>query len=426
MSWRSRADVIVQVGLRGESVGEMVWDSSDWDDATWSGLEPTWAELIGWTIEGVATRRGRTSGASSHPAGTAEIRLVWQNPNAGWSFRPGAPFQIGQELRVLVRGRALADGTPITDVLPLYRGTIRELRDGWQPEKSGHMLFRLTARLVDRFADLGSVDLPEQALAAGLNDTTDERIARILDLAEIDTYYLRANACVVHHQSSTFARNLLDEAQVTIKGEPGDFYVDREGFFYVRERLGTGAHEREDEDQISWTNDPDTAGIGPLNFGTGQALDELVNQVSMARVGGTAYTTRDTDSRVRYGLRTYQFFDLTCRYDADVEYAADYRLEQLHRRTQRVDEITAPIHELMPDDDLAALLDVEIGDRHAMTWNDGGEDLMTGTFHVQGVAHTITGSTWVVGVDLWSQAGEGLRPPAARWSSGLWSVGAWG
>jgi hypothetical protein len=231
---------------------------------------------------------------------------------------------------------------------------------------------------------------------------------------------------VVHHQSTTLANNLLDEAQKAVMGEPGEFYVDREGYFYFRERLGTGAYEREDEDQIVWTNDPATAGIGPETFGTAQSLDELVNQVSMARAGGTAYTTSDADSKLTYGLRTYQFFDLSCRYDADVDYAADYKLGQLKRRTQRVDEITAQVHELMADDDLAALLDIELGDRHSIIWDDGGANLMSGSFHVQGVAHEITGSTWTVGVDLWSLAGDGLYPPAGRWGTAIWDADIWG
>jgi hypothetical protein len=428
-----RVDVIVEAGYRGASVGSWEWDTSLWDGGdSWSGVEPVWVALDGWTVRGITTRRGRDKANRRHPSGTATVDLVYRTPEGAWSFRPTSPVALGQEIRVRVRVLSLADGSTVT-TLPIYRGAVRRIVDYWTPaapDRPG--LFRLVAQLSDRLSDLAAVDLPESALT-GLGDTTDERLVRILDLALIDTYYLRGPAGaalpagVVEHASSNFARNLLDEAQVSVESETGELYVDREGFLVFRERLGTGAYAREDTAQLTWANDdtPDT--LAPSTFGTSQDLDDVVNQISMARTGGTAYTVTDTDSGIAYGLRTHQRFDLTCRYDADVEYAADYWLAELAARTQRIDQVEGTALGVMPDDRLVELLDVEIGDRQAIRWTDYGATL-EGEAHVQGVAHRISADngamTWIVAVNLWTI--DDLAAAPALWGSAIWGTDVWG
>lgn len=427
MRVHDRIDVIVEAGMRGAAVGEGAWDVGLWDSptSTWSGIEPTFAALDGWEILSVQTNRGRDRANRRHPSGTAEVRLGWRSAAGKWSYRPTSPVQLGQEMRISARPRSLAGVPLVDDPIPIYRGAVRRIVDGWSP---GTDLFTLTCSLSDRFADLGAVDLPEQAVASGLDDLTGARVARILDLAGISDYYLRGAAGVVHHQSSTFARNLLDESQVAAESETGDLYVDREGFYFVRERLSTGSYPRETVSQLTWSNDPaaDDA-IAPIRFGTGMDLDDVVNQVSAAKTGGTAYTTTDTDSALIYGLRTTQRFDLTCRYDADVEAWADFWLEQLAGRTQRVDAVQANIGPNMPDDRLVELIDVEIGDLQTIRWTDDGSSFLEGTLHVQGVQHQIAGDRWTVQVNLWAFAGEGLEPvdTVARWGSAQWGVAKW-
>ena len=145
------------------------------------------------------------------------------------------------------------------------------------------------------------------------------------------------NSGTVEHQSSNFARNLLDEAWATVESDAGtDLVVDRDSTFRLRRRrwweppaVGT-PHPRWNATRATWTNGSVAGAFVycPTAFGTGLDLDDVANQVSMARAGGTAYTVQDSDSIVRYGLRTYQRFDLTCRYDAAVEDAAELRLDR--------------------------------------------------------------------------------------------------
>jgi hypothetical protein len=430
---RDRVQVIVEAGYRGAAVGGMTWDVSHWDTgATWSGLEPTWIELDGWTVESVRTQRGRRRANERNPAGTATVVLVFRTPKGAWSFRPTSPVALGQEMRVRARPRALVGGATLATV-PIFRGAIRRLADAWTPSSPDRPgLFRLTCSLTDRFADLGAVNLPEQASAAGLDDLTGARLARILGLAGIPSAYLRGRdgvalpAGAVHHQSSTFARNLLDEFQVAVESETGDAWVDRDGYFAFRERLGTGSYVRETTSLVAWSNDDVPGSNAPARFGTGQDLDDVVNQVSRARVGGTAYTAGgpSTDSAIAFGLRTNQRFDLTCRYDADVVYCADYWLGQLATRTQRIDQLQAVVDANMADARLIDLLDIELGDRHALEWTDYAAT-MAGTVHVQGVAHTIDADTWSVSVDLWAYAGEGLIASLDRWGSSYWGSAHW-
>lgn len=414
--WRKRIELLVELGLRGAATGSFQWDVSKWDSgAKWSGLEPTFIALEAAEVESVQVRRGRRNGVDRYATGTGTLTLVWTAPEGHWIFRPESPVRLGQELRL----RARVDGS---ELIPLYRGAVRTVSDDWDPDGA----YRVTVHLSDRKADLAAVDLPERPVE-GLGDTTDERLLRILGLAGINDYYTRFSVGLAEHQSSNFARNLLDEAEVAVEGEGGAFYVDRDGFYVFLERGWLETSPRAGEVQLTWTNvTGDEEAASPTGFSTGQSLEDLVNQVSMARAGGSAYTAGpDSDSAITYGLRTYQRFDLTLRYDADVELVADERLVQLKDRTQRIDKLETELNPRATTEALRRLMDVELGDLEEVLWDDGSGSLFDEAYHVQGIEHRVTMERWSVGVDLWHYVGTEFET-AARWGSAKWGVSKWG
>jgi hypothetical protein len=335
--------------------------------------------------------------------------------------------RVGWELRV----RASVDGR---GSIPIYRGTVRRVRDQW-----ARTTFRLGLELVDRLADLGAVDLPEQPAAAGLDDLTHARVLRVLDLAGINRGYALMgtgfdDSGVVHHASSTFARNLLDEAYTSVESEAGaDLLVDRDGLLTLRRASwwqaieGHAPNPRWNATRATWAN-VERPGpyvfevLEPGGFGTGSDLDDVRNQVSAARTGGTAIVVEDASSKLLYGVRTYQRFDLTCRYDADVSAFAELYLSQLSTRTARVDALEAELDPRLSSDELERWIDVELGDQHAIEWSDG-DGLETGTFHVHGIRHRIDPGHWRLGLDLW--AFEGGLAPESAWGSAVWGTSQW-
>ena len=431
MTWRRRIELRVEAGLRGVAAGNHVWDVSHWDSGTWSGLEPDFQLIPGGAVESVAISRGRDKAYNRVSTGTAELTLVWEDVADRWSMRASSPIALGQELRIVARvlerpaGPDL--GAPATPYFPLYRGAVRSIADKWDPD-SGE--FRLTCRLVDRLADLASVNLPERPVE-GLGDTTDQRLIRILAMADVDESYASLDAATVQHGSSNFARNLLDEAQATVESDAGSaFYVNRDGLIRLVRPLSWAAGSgvaRAENVQMIWTNiDGGTEPVGPTDFGTGQDLDDVRNWISASRSGGTAYQTSDTDSVLTYGKRTNQRFDLTCRYDADAAAWADFWLSELAEKTERIDEVTG---EVDPDADVARiadLVDIELMDKQRIEWKDGVGG-MAGPFHVQGVKHRITARSWRTTVNLWAYAGEGFLPVATGglWGSAIWQVSTW-
>ncbi len=405
----------------------MQWDVSNWDEATWSGVEPTFEALDGATVTSFSTRRGRPAAYSRFPAGTAEVTLAWPNAAGGdWSFRPTSPIAVDQEMRLTAR---VDDGPAI----PLFRGSVRQVRDTFVLDGP----FVVSVRLVDRKANLAKVDLPETALV-GLGDTTSERLSRIDELAGVAAFYERFEAGGIEHQSSNFARNLLDEAELTVESEGGEFYVDREGFLaYVRreywavDEARVPALPRSWEPQIEWSNDP----TRPLlvapsaDLVTEQLLDDVVNQVSFARAGGSAITVDDPDSVLRYGLATHQRFDLNARFDADVAALGELWLDQLRDRTHRLGPVAATVNPYASAAAIERLIDVEVLDRHDVLWNDGTGSTYGAGFHVQGIRHDARADgTWSIGVDLWQYVGAPGPSTVARWSDGAtWSGGfTWG
>jgi hypothetical protein len=423
-------ELIVEVGLRGTAAGNMVWDVSHWDaGATWSATEPTWSVLPGAEVESLSISRGRRSGLSRNSAGTGSVGLVWPSAKGGhWSFRAGSPVHVGWELRI----RASVDGRA---AIPLYRGTVRRVKDSW-----ARGTFRLQAELVDRLADLGAVDLPEAASASGLGDLTHARILRILGLAGINTAYASMgtgfdDSGTVTHASSTFARNLLDEAMTTMESEAGsDLLVDREGRITFRRAhwweaiAGHAANARWNATRATWTNLESSAPysfdvIEPGGFGSGSDLDDIRNRVSAARTGGSAIVAEAPDSQIRYGMRTFQRFDLTCQSDAAVTAFANLYIAQLAERTDRLDAIASELDPRRPAAELERYLDVELGDRHAIAWNDG-DGTMDGTFHVHGIRLRVDPNRFRMELDLWAYAGFGLAPGSV-WGSAVWGSSRW-
>jgi hypothetical protein len=242
------------------------------------------------------------------------------------------------------------------------------------------------------------------------------------------------NSGVVQHASSTFARNLLDECMSTVESEAGaDLLVDRDGLIAFRRAswwqsaAGHTPNPRWNVTRATWANvetgEPDTFDVLDGGFGTGSDLDDVRNHVSAARVGGSAIVAEDAASVVRYGVRTYQQFDLTCRYDADVTAFAAFHIAQLAERTERVDALAAELDPRLSTAEMERWVDVELGDRHAIAWNDG-DGLVSGLYHVHGIRHRIDPEHWRLELDLWAYAGFGLTIPAV-WGSGVWGTSRW-
>jgi hypothetical protein len=321
--------------------------------------------------------------------------------------------------------------------IPIYRGTVRRVRDGWAKGT-----FRLGAELVDRLADLGAVDLPERT-PEGLGDLTHARILRAVALAGIPAGYAAMgttfdNSGVVQHASTNWARNLLDEAMVTAESEAGsDLLVDRDGAIVFRRSrwwdavAGHTPNPRWNATRATWGNvetaDPYAFEVlEPGGFGTGSDLDDVRNQVSAARVGGTAIVAADSTSQASYGLRTFQRFDLTCRYDVDVTAFANLYIDELADRSVRVDAVSAELDPRRSAASLERFMDVEIGDRHGIHWDDGHGDPMTGVFHVQGIRWNVDPDHLRLGLDLWAYSGFGLAPDVSnRWGDAKWSISVW-
>ena len=403
VSWRGRLTLIAEVGRRGAPVGESEWDLSLWDTAEWSGLEPVWAVLDNCEISGLSVNRGRLAGTDRFATSTATARLTFTFDRVAWSFREAGPLAVGDEIRFSV-GVDLESPISAAGPFPIWRGLIRDVTDDWKP---GYKRLDVSIAAVDRMADLAAVTIPPLPSPVGAGETTGERLARIMEAAEIDPFYVDLDLGVATVQATDLSRNLLDEAQITTEAEgTGQFFVSRDGLLTFLDRDWRTIRPRSTSTVVLWSNDaPDPAvpEICPTDFATGRNQDQLANQVSRARAGGTVYTVRDETSIVVYGLRTNQRLDMICDNDPDVEYAADAYLAQRSQRINQIGPLTAVIDPTSPASAIAALVDVDLLDQHEIRWDDGsGLAPYSETFHVQSVAHTVTPDRWTIRVGVWA------------------------
>lgn len=420
MGWQDRVDVVVEWGRRGnDSDVDAVWDVTDWDqvDRFWAGAEPQWLVLDDCELRFLDSVRGRAVGVGPIPAATASVELLFTESVAGvpvpgdrWSWR--SPISIGDELRV----RAVDRDSGVT--YPVFRGDIRSMADGWDPRDR----FVLSLNLTGIKGRLGRVDLDAVDPPVGVGEGSGARIARIADLADVPPTRLDLDVGVTTVQGTTLARNMAGEADVTVASEGGDLFGAADGRLTFRDRYWLTADPRSVAVRMVWANvdvlpDPGVPVACPVTIGTRLALDYLENLVSLARAGGTAQVVEDTASRSRYGLQTYRRHDLINEDDADVLILAAWRLANNSHRLEIIDSIEInPLGD--PDGWVAGVLDVEVGDRHRLVWDDG-DSLTDVELHVQGVGHRVTPTAWSTSLRVW----ERRDPPG--WDFQVWDYSDW-
>lgn len=378
------------------------------------------AYALDGNLQALNIKRGRAKGVERMTPGTSSISLVLAD-TAAWTAEnaPGDPLWLGS----LVRVRARVDGGTWRD---LYIGTVRSIRDEWQLD--GRL--KITLAAVDHLGTLASVT-PEPAASLGVQAIVP-RLQAINQMAPgpvvtglgptSEDFGATGGPTL---QASDMTRNLLDEAMLAAESDNGELWGGRGTSSVLRYRTWDAlmASARSANDQLVWTNMSwstsvwDTATwdsgvwgsagvkVGTRTFATEMDTEELVNEVTLQRVGGTAVTRSADAGTTVYGRHTYQRTDLIAGDDAAIHQRAAWLLWQLSDRTARFDKLTTLLDPAASAALLDGLLDIELHDRHRIVW-----DTIAGTYdlpvHVQGVEHSVSGDTWTVGVSLWHYVGS--------------------
>ncbi|HKE67383.1 MAG TPA: hypothetical protein VKB59_22480, partial [Micromonosporaceae bacterium] len=210
--WSRYIELTVELGLGTANAGGSTvaqWDHARWDrplTGVWSGLEPTWVTVDPCRLVDVSIDRGRESWLERYGASSAVFTIEDPDGWLSWSTSSDdlLDTRIGRPARVTAR--IVATG----EVLPLWRGWIEGLDDDFEPSTTPRV--KLTCQ--DGYAQVAHVDMPEQA-PVGAGERSDQRVARLLDLADWPKPWRRLDLGRITVQATNLARPISDDLGIT-------------------------------------------------------------------------------------------------------------------------------------------------------------------------------------------------------------------
>jgi hypothetical protein len=422
--WTEFVLLEVQLGI-GTTVNENVvgrWDTAQWDDAasgTWSGLEPVWRTVDPCALLDVNIDRGRSRALERFGASSASVTADDASGWLSWSadVQPSQlPVRPGTELRI--RATLLPTG----DAQPLWRGFVETVDDAFAP--SDRPAAKLTCQ--DALAQLAHIDPLETDPPVGAGERSDERIGRLLDIADWPDEWRDLDVGLITVQATNLARNIVDDIGITADSEGGAAFADRDGNVAFRNRDWLRARAFAQTVQASiGGRESDVCGAGYEMTLSGA---DILNDIQLGRAGGTMRRYVDTGSISLYRQRTFNRSDYVCETDAQIDVLGNRMLNVRSDATARVPTLT-----IQATDDIetwAFVLAVDYGWRILVTYTPADELARGGVagwsreMHVQGVSHQITPAGWQTTLrvdDAWATAADTWDNAASAWDNANWS-----
>lgn len=371
---RFRVRVALETGVSGSSV----WDTALWEpggDGIWSGVEPTWIDVTEFALS-AATNRGRDRWGQRARAGNASVQF----DNTSGLFNPISGEQLPGQLQ-LRPGRLLNvqmdAGLGFVDV---WTGQIYSIDDQYR-DAAFDITTKIDASDVFTRWSLNNPPALESPVPA---ERSDLRIGRILDLVTFPDEWRVLDVGLRDVQSSELPRNRLDEMQITSDSEGGIFFIAANGYATFRrgDYLETDPRSTDVQYRLGGPIDDQIM----LGADSSWTLQQIINDVRLARSGGTEQRVENASSQSLYGQRTFRRSDYENVSDADVLVLATGILEANEWDRLRINEVT-----VYPQTQLAAqeLLGTEIGDRLRVSVQTGQGWSFTQEVHVQRIRTSI-------------------------------------
>lgn len=308
--WAEFVEVLVEIGV-GTGIPPDVralWDRTLWDNGStgeWSELEPEWTPVDPCRLRSFKVTRGRDRAVDRFPSSSCSITIDDPDGSLSWDQDvDDADLEIRPGRQIRIRARHVSSG----ETFPVWRGWIESIADGFAPGYPPPAVFTCQ----DLLAQVAHVNLPEQE-PVGAGETSDERVARLLALAAVPENWQDRQSGRITVQATNLARNLADDLGVTADSEGGAVYVDRDGIVCFRNRDWLRVDPLATEVQAT------IGGTGADVCGSGYELvrdaGDIVNDVQVARAGGTMQRATDETSIARYRRRTWARSDYVMETD---------------------------------------------------------------------------------------------------------------
>ena len=284
-------------------------------------------------VRGVSVRRGKSRILDNRfQAGIASIQLDNRARTFDPTYSAGPYFnQIQPRRDVLIETAGSA----------VYRGEIKGWDFGYR--KGGDAVAMIET------ADAFSV-FSNQTLSTGytpISQSAGARIEAVLNRPEVAWGGGRSIATGLSTlQADTISanQNVLNYIQLIEAGEPGAFFVAKDGTVTFEPRNQTPTQYT----TFSFSDDGDSTAIHYVGIET-DFTDELVfNRIVVARKNGTEQTAESTSSQATYGVSTLTVNDVLLSTDAQSLNLANLLLGLFSDAQLRFKQVTVALHDLSP------------------------------------------------------------------------------
>lgn len=244
----------------------------------------------------------------------------------------------------------------------------------------------------------------DAAVSAWSGETSDERVARALDVAQFSATDRNLEAGVAALGSAVLSNaDVTSHVQQIELAEGGAFFYSADGTatFYNRHHLSTA---------------PGNTSVATFGDGAGEnkysdivvAYDDthIINEVRITRAGGIEQVVEDATSLASYLKRSFQRSDVHTESDSDSLYAAEALLARFKDPSVRIESITIQ-PQRDPENLFPLVLDLDLLDVITVKRRPQAlGDPITETVVVEGISHTVTPDSWATTLQL------GQVPPA--------------
>ena len=279
---------------------------------------PIFAPAVSWhevtcDIQGMSVRYGRERATGRYEVSSLGLSIL--NEDGEFSYQPYHPWGLRPGRYVKV------EATYAGTTYPMYIGIIDGLTDGYSFD--GHVVTNM--QCVDVSSLLSNMTVPSISGSSNKH-LSGWRFGILVDTMGWDSYKRYTDDGQFLQQSiKANGRTVRDELGLIADSEGATFYTDRNGWLIYRDRAWSedrvtkvGAELlAEPEPELPLPNTdaiPNISANIPIvctrELETSWSRDRVVNQVSLANQGGTAYTVTDGVSQQKYGPRTYERMDL--------------------------------------------------------------------------------------------------------------------
>lgn len=334
-------------------------------------------------IQKIDIKRGRNINQDLYESGTAVIRLL--DPTA--IFNPqNVSSEIYGYLQPLRKVRITATTTSNYNI---YSGYTTDYKYTYS---NGEDVAYVDIYCSDAFRLFNMSNITTITTGTA-GQATGTRIGKILDMVSWPTNMRTIATGATTCQASsvdTATRTVLSACRNCEQTEFGAFYMDANGVAIFKSRSQVLSAAGATPTVFA----QDGAGIAYSSIVFAFDDRQVVNNVSATRTGGTAQTASDADSITKYFTHSLSYTNLIAETDTDTLNIARAYVGSRKDTTIRIDSITLDLNTPSYTTGISAALTLDYFSEVTITNTQPAGSTITQTLQVQGIAHSITPSTW--------------------------------